>query len=97
MSQSRPSNISEDLDRPPALPTVDILQKQAISACEQALCQLTVYIKFQNTSVRKVQKQAISASERALCQLTVYFEFQSRSERRKDSKVVPCKWYSEVK
>ena len=41
------------------------------------------------------KKQAISAHEWAMCQLTVCFEFLSRNE--KDTKVVPCKWHSELK
>ena len=42
-------------------------------------------------------KQAISARERALCQLTMCLSFREEKKEEKDKKVVPCKWYSEVK
>ena len=43
-------------------------------------------------------KQAISAREQALCQLTMrLLSFRVEVKAEKDTKVVPCKWYSEVK
>ena len=41
-------------------------------------------------------EQAISACEQALCQLCV-LNFRVEVKEGKDTKVVPCKWYSEVK
>ena len=56
-------------------------------------------------STQRVQKFAQNCSfltvqeitNQTLCQLTLYFEFQSTSESKKNTKVVGCKCYSEVK
>ena len=42
----------------------------------------------------KMVKQAIS--ERALCQVTVCLSFRVEVTEEKDTKVAPCKWYSNV-
>ena len=42
-----------------------------------------------------IEIQAISARERALCQLCV-LSFRVEVKKEKATKVVPCKWYSEV-
>ena len=41
-------------------------------------------------------EQSISVRERALCQLCV-LSFRVEVKKEKDTKVVPCNWYSEVK
>ena len=43
------------------------------------------------------EKQAISVHEWALCQLTVCYEIRVEVKEEKDTKVVPIKWYSQVK
>ena len=42
-------------------------------------------------------KQAVSAHEWALCQLIVLLSFRVEVTEETDTKVVTCKWYSEVK
>ena len=42
-------------------------------------------------------KQAISAHDRPLCQLLYVLNISVEVKEEKDTKVVPYKWYSEVK
>ena len=55
----------------------------------------TDQLSYKGAHKKKTKKQAISAREQALCQLC--FESRVEVKEEKDTKVMPCKWHSEVK
>ena len=52
--------------------------------------------RHQSNNLNDNLQQAISAREQALCQLCV-FSFRLEVIEGRNTKVVTCKWYSEVK